>query len=41
MDGVKGIKGIRELNYKFVFIANNVLVKNKQIHDLEYDAAFE
>ena len=26
MEGVKGVKGIRELNYKFLFICTNVIV---------------
>lgn len=34
MDGVKGIKGVRELNYKFMFIANNVVVQNQQFHEI-------
>lgn len=34
MEGVKGIQGMRELNYKFMFIANNVLVQNRQYHDV-------
>jgi hypothetical protein len=35
MEGVKGIQGMRELNYKFMFIANNVIVQNRQYHDVE------
>lgn len=35
MDGVKGITGVRELNYKFMFIANNVYVRNRQYHEVE------
>lgn len=32
MEGVKGVKGIRELNYKFMFICNNVIVQNQQFN---------
>lgn len=32
---MKGVTGIRELNYKFMFIANNVIVQNRQYHDVE------
>lgn len=30
MEGVRGIKGIRELNYRLIFIATNVVVENNQ-----------
>ena len=33
MEGVKGVKGIRELNYKFIFIATNVVVENNQFNN--------
>lgn len=35
MDGVKGVKGIRQLNYKLVFIATNVIVENNQFRETE------
>lgn len=35
MEGVKGVKGIRELNYKFMFICNNVIVQNQQFNQIE------
>jgi DNA replication licensing factor MCM6 len=41
MEGIRGIKGIRELNYKFMFIASNVMVQNKQHYDIEADGEAE
>lgn len=32
MEGIKGIKGIRQLNYKFLFICTNVIVENNQFN---------
>ena len=37
MEGVNGLKetGVRDLNYRLVFIANNVRVQNQQFkHDV-------
>lgn len=31
-EGVTGIKGIKELNYKLCFIANNIFVMNNQFN---------
>lgn len=33
MEGIRGIKGIRELNYKFIFICTNVIVENNQFNN--------
>jgi hypothetical protein len=30
MEGLTGVKGIRELNYKLIFIATSVKVENNQ-----------
>ena len=30
LEGVTGIKGIRELNYKLIFVAINIKVENNQ-----------
>lgn len=35
MEGVRGIKGIRELNYRLIFIATNVIVENNQFREEE------
>lgn len=32
MEGIKGIKGIRELNYRLIFIATNLIVENNQFN---------
>ncbi len=30
MEGVTGVTGIRELNYKLIFVAINIIVENNQ-----------
>lgn len=34
MEGIRGIKGIRDLNYKLAFIATNLKVENNQFNEL-------
>lgn len=34
MEGIKGLKGVKELNYKLIFIANNIRVDNNQFDEL-------
>ena len=33
MEGVKGVHGVRELNYKLAFVTNNIMVQNRQFDD--------
>lgn len=33
IDGVKGVKGFRQLNYRYIFIAKNVVVENNQFNE--------
>lgn len=33
MQGVTGIKGMRQLNYKLIFIATNLTVENNQFNE--------
>ena len=33
MEGVQGVKGIRELNYKFIYVCTNVIVENNQFNN--------
>ena len=34
MDGVIGIKGIRQLNYKLIFIASNIVIENNEFREV-------
>ena len=36
MDGVQGLKGIRELNYRLIFTATNIIVENNQFREDEH-----
>ena len=33
MDGIRGVKGMKELNYRLIFIATNVIVENNQFRE--------
>ena len=33
MDGVTGIKGIKELSYKLIFIGTNILIENDEFRE--------
>ena len=39
MEGITGIKGIKELNYKLMYIASNIIVENnsfnEEVHEQE------
>ena len=41
MEGIKGIKGMKELNYKFLFICTNVIVENNQFNKEVGDEDFD
>ena len=33
MEGITGVKGIRELNYKMLYIASNIIVENNAFNE--------